>query len=118
MEFCQKLLLELVSVPFELRISGIFAVIEGDELTGNQTQLKRIAWRRGRRRRRRFAFFALGNDRFSKGQIEEFVKINPFHNTAGINLRVINQVGCVEWVGLFPRDKGHSRYGIPTKKRA
>ena len=117
-EFCQKLLLELVSVPFELRISGIFAVIEGDELTGNQTQLKRIAWRRGRRRRRRFAFFALGNDRFSKGQIEEFVKINPFHNTAGINLRVINQVGCVEWVGLFPRDKGHSRYGIPTKKRA
>jgi len=39
-EFCQKLLLELVSVPIELRISGIFAVIEGDELTGNQTQLK------------------------------------------------------------------------------
>src|ERR1700736_6836841 len=118
MEFCQKLLLKLVSVPFELRVTGICVVIEGDELTGDQTQLERIACRKGRRRRRSFAFFALGYNRFSKGQIEEFVKINPFHNTVRIKIRVINQIRRVERVRLFSRDKRHTRFRIPTKKRA
>src|SRR3981081_1423259 len=117
MVFRQKLLLELVSVPFQLRVSGIFAVIAGNELTGNQTQLKRIACRRGRRRRRRFAFFTLSYNRFSKSQIEEFVKINPFHKTARINLRVINQIRRVERVGLLTGDECQARFRIPTQKR-
>src|ERR1700737_1585709 len=113
MEFRQKLLLELVSVPFQLRVAGIFAVIEGDELTGNQTQLKRIACRRGRR----FAFFTLSYNRFSKSQIEEFVKINPFHKTARINLLVINQIRRVERVGLLTGYECQARFRIPTQKR-
>src|SRR6202020_1575635 len=111
-ELGQDLLLELVSVPFQLRAAGVCIVILEDKLASNQAEFQReTGFRRRRSRRRRFALIRNG---FSEGPIEDFVKVNAFHHSGRINFRIINEVGGVERVRLFTGDKGQSGRRVPA----
>jgi hypothetical protein len=110
--------LKLVGIKFKLRIVRIFVVIKEDKLTGDQADFQGVLWFGFRDGRGCFAVWATCDGRLPEGQVEQFMKIDAFDGSGGINRRIPKQIGGVEGIGLFSGNKGESRLWIPAHKSA
>src|SRR3979409_1139708 len=90
LKFGKQLCLELISIPFELRVARIGIVIFEDELAGDEAQLKRILGRGSWRRRHRFSVLAVSGSRFAECPIKYLVEIDSLNQTGRLVIRHIN----------------------------
>src|ERR1700730_11487685 len=67
-------------------------------------------------RRRSLTFLAVPGWFPGRIPAKEFIEINPFHQSLGIDVRIIEQVGSIERIVLFTGDNGQPGITIPAQE--
>src|SRR5260221_14243004 len=67
-------------------------------------------------RRRSLTLLAVPSRFAGRIPAKELIEINPFHQSLGIDVRVIEQVGSIERIVLFAGDNGQPGITIPAQE--